>query len=41
MVMLFWKKYGKLCRFSQEAKGMQLSFKQKMTVLLTSGTGVL
>jgi hypothetical protein len=37
----FWKKHGKLCLFSQEAEGMQLSYKPKMTVFLTSGTGVL
>jgi len=39
--MLFLEKHGKLCLFSQEEKGMQLSYEQKMTVFLTSGTGVL
>lgn len=39
--MLFLEKAGKLYPFSQEAKGLQLSYKLKMTVFLTSGTGVL
>ncbi|MDO7488009.1 hypothetical protein Q5O89_23810 [Peribacillus frigoritolerans] len=37
----FLEKAWEAVSFSQQAKGMQLSYKQKMKVFLTSGTGVL